>query len=304
MTLLVTGASGFLGSNVLEQLLACGSSDIHAVARRMGPVRSGIHWHEQDLLAPGAARAIVAAVQPRTIIHLAWCAEPGRFWTSPDNERWLEMTRELASAAIDHRVERLVAAGSCAEYDWTGDGILIENRTPLRPATLYGQAKHAAHMHLAERATASGLSVAWLRVFWTCGRHEPPGRLVPEIILGLRAGRAVPLTVGTQRIDLVAAADVARAFVAAASSTTSGSFDIASGTGVSVRQIAEALAVMVNGFGSLDLGARPTPALTQPALVIGRAEALRQTTGWSPGLPFDAMLREAVSWWSSQPSPC
>lgn len=295
--LLITGASGFLGRNLIEELSAGDVRGIHAVARMPPSDVPGAQWHSLDLLEHESARRVIAAIRPRTIIHLAWCATPGVFWSSPENTQWLERTRELGEAAADLGVRRLVVAGTCAEYDWSGDGTLQENVTPFRPATPYGQAKHAARLAIEEIARQSGMSLAWLRVFWTCGRHEHPARLVPGVIRGLRSGEVVPLTEGTQAIDMVAASDLARAFIAAARSGATGAFDLASGRPVTVRTIAERIAARIGGSDRLKFGMRPTPPGT-PDLIVGQAGRLCEAAGWRPVLDLDQMLEAAVDWWS------
>ena len=294
--LLITGGSGFLGRNLIDLLSAEGVGDAHASARKPLAGVNGVSWHAADLLVPGECRRLIEAIRPRTIIHLAWCATPGVFWSSPENARWLERTQELAQAAADLGVRRLVVAGTCAEYDWTADDELIENVTPFRPATLYGQAKNATRIALDGIASATGLSIAWLRVFWTCGAHEHPARLVPAVIRGLASGEDVPLTEGTQAIDMVSARDLARAFLAAARSDARGSFDLASGHAVSVRAICERIAMLMGGRERLTFGARPTPPGT-PDVVVGRAKRLQAATDWRAELDLDAMLQVAVDWW-------
>src|SRR5215207_5082472 len=77
---------------------------------------------------------------------------------------------------------RAVVAGTSAEYDWHAVGRRChERRTPLRPATLYGAAKHALHTAAAPYAEQVGFELAWGRVFFVYGPWEPEGRLVPSV---------------------------------------------------------------------------------------------------------------------------
>ena len=84
-----------------------------------------------------------------------------------------------------------------------------EQRTPLRPATLYGAAKHALHTVAARYAEQAGFELAWGRIFFVYGPGEPDGRLVPSVGRALLAGEPVPTTRGDQVRDFMHVEDVA-----------------------------------------------------------------------------------------------
>jgi len=294
--ILITGATGMLGMNVIEQFQAEGRDDLHGVARAPGPQMPGVTWHAANLLAPGVAARLVKKVRPRIVIHLAWCTTPKVYWTTPENDQWRAATQALAEASAEAGVERFVAAGTCAEYSWNAAPVpLVDGETPLEPATPYGVAKCAAHRAIADVGANSGLSYAWARVYFLCGRHEKSGRLVPDVIAGLSAGQPVPLSEGSQRIDLVAASDVARAFVGLAASRAPGAYDIASGTGTRVRDVALRLADKLGGHDLLRFAANPAQPGPPPALV-GTSDRLAAATGWRPLLDLDATLDAAIAW--------
>ena len=128
---LVTGASGFVGRTVLQPLRARGF-EVHGTARGGPPPEAvGCTWHLADLLDPRRRRALLDEVAPTHLLHLAWYAVPGRYWTAPENSLWLEASVDLIE--ISHGI-RVVMAGSCAEYDWSREGIVRET-DPCRPAT-------------------------------------------------------------------------------------------------------------------------------------------------------------------------
>src|SRR3954452_23524389 len=128
---LVTGATGFIGHH-LPELLSSRGFEVATVSRAGGV----------DLLEPGAPERVVAEVQPTHLLHLAWYAEPGKYWTSPENVRWVEASLALLRAFAAGGGRRAVLAGTCAEYDWA-HGFCSEGVTPLAPWTLYGPSKHA-----------------------------------------------------------------------------------------------------------------------------------------------------------------
>lgn len=284
--ILLTGATGFVGRNVLERL---GAHAVHALARAPGPDLPGVIWHAHDLLRDDP-RALITRLRPRACLHLAWFATPGKFWTAPENEDWVAATLRLGRALGDVGA-RLVAVGTCAEYGW-GDGTkrLVPGVTPLDPATPYGRAKHRAHQEL----KALGIDLAWARLFSLYGRHEQPDRLVASIIRSLLKRDAVELSDGLQRVDFMAAGDVADALVTLLDSPERGAFDVATGSAIAVRDLALAIADRLKGRDLLRFGARPRG--TAPDLLEGDPAALARI-GWRPRLDLDAGLATAIDWW-------
>jgi nucleoside-diphosphate-sugar epimerase len=91
---MLTGATGFVGRQALTALAEAGH-EVHAVARRGGTDAPGVSWHEADLLA---GVEVVNEVRPEVLVHLAWYAQHGRFWTSIENLRWVEASLGLLRA--------------------------------------------------------------------------------------------------------------------------------------------------------------------------------------------------------------
>src|SRR5262249_4985499 len=149
---------------------------------------------------PDTVAAIINRVRPSHLLHLAWTTEPGSYWTSPDNVRWLEASLSLLRAFAAHGGERVVMAGTCAEYDWA-EGICREYPTPLRPISVDGVCKNALREVSESLGTRLGLRTAWGRVFFLYGPHEHPRRLVASVIGSLLHGEPALCSEGTQRRD-------------------------------------------------------------------------------------------------------
>lgn len=294
---LVTGASGFIGRHTVAALGDRGF-DVHAVSSqpRSAP---GAHWHRADLLNAGDVARVVDAVRPTHLLHLAWFAVPGQFWTSPENLRWVQATLEIARAFADCGGQRFVAAGTCAEYA-VGDADCDERSTPLTPSTLYGACKHATRMVL--DAFAEGrFSTAWGRVFHLYGPGEHPDRLVPSVIRTLIARQPALCTAGTQLRDFLHVADVAGAFVALLDSGVGGAVNIASGSPVRVADIVSEIARALQAETLVRLGARPIPDHDPPRLTA-RVSRLRDEVGWSPAIDRARGLETTIEWWRSRRS--
>ena len=167
---LLTGAGGFIGRHASELLVARGY-EVHAISSRHGAeTLPGILWHRANLLDSAETFRLMAEVRPTHLLHLAWYAEPGKFWHSAENFRWLEASIALLRHFGEQGGERVVMAGSCAEYDWDY-GFCSEAITPCRPATSYGVCKNALFETLRAYSTVQGMSGAWGRVFFLYGKN-------------------------------------------------------------------------------------------------------------------------------------
>jgi nucleoside-diphosphate-sugar epimerase len=285
---LVSGAGGFIGRQTLRPLRARGF-EVHAVGRTQGV----------DLLAPGAAAAAVAAARPTHLLHLAWYAEHGRFWTAPENLAWVGASLELLRAFAEAGGERAVFAGTCAEYDWDPGGCCVEDSTPLAPATLYGAAKHGLHEILRAYAAQADLSLAWGRVFFSFGPHEPPGRLLPSVARALLTGREAPVTHGRQLRDFLAVEELGDAFAALLDSPVQGAVNLASGEPIALRELIGLIAQATGRpelvrFGAIDT--RPG----EPDELVADVSRLAGEVGWRPRESLDTGIERAVQWWRDQ----
>ena len=109
---LVTGASGFLGRHALTALRSDGH-EVHGLSRRP-PADDACIWHVGDMLDADAVARLIRSLRPSHLLHLAWVMEHGRYWTSPENVRWVEATMEhlrsverLDPGIHERRFERL-----------------------------------------------------------------------------------------------------------------------------------------------------------------------------------------------------
>jgi nucleoside-diphosphate-sugar epimerase len=283
---LVTGATGFVGRHALP-LLAERGYEVHAVGSR-----------DADLLDPSAVESLVAEVQPSHLLHFAWYAVPGKFWTAPENAAWVESSIHLLRTFADSGGEHATMSGSCAEYDWTGAGALSERDTPVRPATYYGHCKAALASVGEGLATERGFGFAWGRIFFVYGPHEQPGRLVSQVTEALVRGEEAPTSEGTQRRDFLHVRDVAAAFVALLDSGVSGAVNIGSGDAVPVRDV---VAEIANAAGRPELvrwgEVRTRPG--DPPVIEADVARLRDEVGWRPSLTLEEGIRETVEWWKA-----
>ena len=170
MKVLVTGARGFLGRYVVDQLVQSRINTV-VVGRYLPENISSTDFIQLDLIGQVNFQELVDRAEATHLLHLAWYAEHGKFWTSPLNLRWTEATVRLTEAFCLAGGKKVVTAGTCAEYDWSY-GYCREDNTPLNPCTLYGTAKDAARRLTIAVCAQHHVPCAWGRIFLPYGQGE------------------------------------------------------------------------------------------------------------------------------------
>lgn len=299
---LVTGATGFVGRHALAPLVARGY-EVHAVSSK-GPTDDSpgeVRWHVADLLDPVAGPAVVERVAPTDLLHLAWYAEPGAFWRSTENLRWVAASLALLRAFAAAGGTRAVLAGTCAEYAWEDETHCIERTTPLEPATLYGAAKHGLHVVAEAFAAEAGISFAWGRIFFLFGPHEDPRRLASSVARSLLNGERAETSHGEQLRDFLYAPDLADAFATLLASDVVGAVNVASGEPVAIRDVVQEIGDATGHPELLAIGAR-SANLSEPQVLTADVARLRGEVGWAPPAARGERIEKAVGWWRSQVS--
>jgi nucleoside-diphosphate-sugar epimerase len=299
---LVSGAGGFIGRWSVPPLRALGY-EVHAVAhahRSLPQQLSGAQVHVADLLDPAGIDALIQAVSPSHLLHFAWIATPGVYWTSEDNYRWLAASEPLVRAFCAHGGERAVMAGSCAEYDWSRAGVCLES-SPLADQgnaapTPYAACKIALQRVLAQVSRERGLSAAWGRIFFQFGPDEPITRLVPSVILDLLANRAAAVSHGRQIRSFLHVADVGAAFAAVLDSRLEGPVNVGSGERISIAELIQRVARQIGRPDLVRLGARESPP-GEPAVLLPDIDRLRNEVEFEPRYSLDEGLADTIAWW-------
>jgi nucleoside-diphosphate-sugar epimerase len=297
---LLTGAAGFVGQHCLHPLLAQGYQ-VHATTslKHAPPAAlAGVHWYSADLLDAGHISALLTEVRPTHLLHCAWYAVPGKYWTAAENFRWVEAGMHLLQAFAAHGGQRVVGVGSCAEYDW-GNGHCSELVTPLEPATTYGTCKHALQLSFTAFCKQARISAAWGRLFFLYGPYEPSGRLVAAAIRSILREEPFLCSHGQQIRDFSYVQDAAHALVSLLDSEVLGPVNIASGAPVALHEVIQEIADQLQRPDLVRLGALP-PSENEPPVLVADVARLRNEVGWSPRYDLSSGLAETIAWWKLQ----
>jgi GDP-4-dehydro-6-deoxy-D-mannose reductase len=290
----VTGAGGFVGPHLTAHLRTSG--DDVTEMDLLGPV-------ELDVTDADSALAAIDAARPDVVYHLAALSHVGQSWSSPGRSFRVnaEGTLHVLRACLEVKVPRVVVILSSEVYGNADPGDLpLREDAPLRPVTPYGASKAAAdivalQMHLADR-----LDVVRVRPFGHTGPGQSDQFVVPA--LAMRIARAerdgvdeIPVGSLDAVRDLSDVRDVVRAYRLLAVEGVAGDvYNVCSGVGVSIREIADQL---------IAHSTRDIRLVTDPSLVravdaprmVGDNTHLRERTGWEPAYSLAETLADVLA---------
>jgi len=303
MKALVTGGAGFIGSNLVDALLARGDAvtvvDDLSTGRRSnleGALAAGAELAELDIRDAAALAERVADAQPEVVFHLAAQIDVRRSIEDPAFDAAVNVggTANLLEAMRAAGSSRIVfvSTGGAIYGEGEGKALPLAEDAPIEPFSAYGQSKFAAEGYLALYERLHGLSGISLRLGNVYGpRQDPLGEAgVVAIFCGRLRGGGRPTVFGDgrQTRDYIYVGDVVAAALAAAESGARGPVNIGSGIETDVLELAARLAEIGGGADFEPEFAPPRPGEVQRiALDAGRAErelGWRATTSVAEGL--------------------
>jgi len=309
---LVTGANGFVGCYLVAALLARGCSVV-GISRAAGwpaawrHLESQVPLHVVDLCDLSRLKAVLHAVEPTQVYHLAGFARVGQSFREPD-AAWnsnLLATRRLCEALLDQpRRPRVLAVSSGLIYGSPEpDQPPFDENSPLRPDSPYAASKAAADLVCYQYHCSDRLDILRARPFNHTGPFQPPEFVVPDFARQLAAierGQQPPvLEVGdlTPQRDLSDVRDVVAAYLLLMERGRSGeAYNVASGQSWPIRHVLDRLIALsglqVEVRHRADL-LRPTDALN-PRVNINK---LCRETGWTPRYTLDQTLADTLASW-------
>ena len=303
MRALVTGGAGFIGSNLVDALLARGDEvtvvDDLSTGRRPnldGALAAGAELVELDIREAAALAELLARAKPEIVFHLAAQIDVRKSLADPAFDAAVNVggTANLLEAMRGAGSRRIVfvSTGGAIYGEGAGKRLPLDESAPIEPFSAYGQSKFAAEGYLALYERLYDLSGISLRLGNVYGpRQDPLGEAgVIAIFCGrLRAGeRPTVFGDGRQTRDYIYVGNVVAAALAAAGSEASGPVNVGSGIETDVLELAARLAE-IDGSEDFEPEFAPPRAgeVQRIALDASRAErelGWRATTSVAEGL--------------------
>jgi len=306
---LVTGAAGFIGANLVRRLVGDGH-EVHAVVRPGAPA-----WRldgvpdarrlDLDVGDPDAVAPAVERVRPEWVFHLA--AHGAYSWQTDAREMVrvnVGGTVALVDACADAGSVALVHAGTSSEYGYC-DHAPTEDEAP-QPNSAYAVTKAAATLYCAYAARENRLPASSLRVYSAYGPWEEPGRLMPTLVALALQGRLPPLVDPATARDFVHVDDVVEALLLAAAhagraAKSDAIWNVGSGTQATLRDLVALVRSAFDVDAEPEWGSAPARPWDTDTWVAD-ASRIRRELGWAPAQSLERGLRGLGEWLAGEPA--
>jgi UDP-glucose 4-epimerase len=291
--ILVTGASGFIGSRLCQRLLAAGH-EVHGtsrIPRSSYESKSAFQWHWLDPGNYDSVRKILGTIRPQIVFHLASRVTGSRDLSEviPVFQANLATAVNVLVSATEECCGRVILAGSMEEPAQL-DGAC--SCSPYAAAKWSGTA-YAAMFHSLFHA-----SVVVPRIFMTYGPGQRDlQKLIPYTIMSMLDGKVPLLSSGTRLIDWIFIDDVVEGLtkVAFADEIEDLTFDLGSGSLTSIRAVVEQIAEIIGNGVKPQFAALPDRPLERER--VADVALMERTFQWKPSKALRDGLRETVDWY-------
>lgn len=298
MRCLVTGASGFLGSHLVRELLA----RHHSVLIILRPGSQTDRIRDCLPLASIARGSLddnsglLRALQAEPVdaaFHLAWSGVTAEFRDSTDQVTNVTRSLDLWQTLQKTGCKTFIGLGSQAEYG-PYQGMLTED-LPTFPVSSYGSAKLALGILLKQLCANAGMRFVWMRLFSAYGPADDERHMVPGVIRKLMLGQRPSLTAGEQIWDYLYVTDAVNALCASLESGAEGIFNLGSGEPCVLRDFITQVRDCIDP--SLPLGFGEVPyTLGQIMHLVADIRRLKAATGWTPLIGSLEGIGKTVAW--------
>lgn len=282
---ILTGGTGLIGKESFEYLINNGF-EIYAITTK-DIFDTKINWIKCDLFDYTSLKKVFEDIKPSYLLNFAWITGDD-YLTNQINTKFKETGLKLLEYFKLNGGIRAVYAGTCFEYDMTGE--ILSETSPVNPKTLYAQTKQELHMECEKYATENDLSFGWGRIFYVFGHGEKSSRLTANVIECLTQNKVFELGAPNNLLDYMYTKDIAHAFVEFLKSDYNGTVNICTGKGILLKDY---VLKFQDALGKKDL-IKYDPNKPASVTCIGNNRILSNVIGFTPEYSIDKAIKEIV----------
>lgn len=287
---LVTGATGFIGSALAGRLEALGADVSRAP-------------HGMDLADQAQARAFITEARPEIVFNAASKVDTRRdpALTEDLSRNTFGIAKAVFAAAIEAGTKRFVQFGTIEEYG-TNAAPFTEDMEAA-PVSPYSEGKAEATRYALAAGKEKGIAVTVVRPAATYGPGQRAGlMLTPNLMRAGILGESFPMNDGTQERDLIYVDDLVEGVLLAgiAENTNGEIVNLGAGAPYRVRAIAEAAQAAQGGVPPIEFGAVPPRASETPVFYMDSSKAKR-LLGWEAATSLEDGMRATAAWYRAHP---
>lgn len=291
--ILLTGASGFIGTHVRKALHEAGYEVVSLMRAPGGAMTPypGERFLKGTLAEADALEKNLSGIAIEACVHLAWEGIPD--YSSEPSMKNMEYGFRVLRLCKHLGIKKLVVSGSCWEYA-EPSGRISED-APLSYENPFKTAKNTLHTIAEMFCRENGIACRWLRFFYVYGEGQRPGSLIPYVVRELERGTQPALSGAFNQNDFVYVSDAAEAVCKSLDSMegepSCGTFNIGSGQAVRVLDAAEAAARILRvNFDSMLYG----PPAVPPTAFWANISAAEKHLLWRPRVSLEEGLERYI----------
>lgn len=299
-TVIVTGATGFVGSHLLRRLLN-EEAQIHTFVRRssnlwrIDNIKDRLALHEVSLNDTNLLYKTIESIKPDYVFHLATYGGVGG---QADNQQIIDTnylgTVNLLNACNKTGYGGFINTGSSSEYG-IKDEPMREEMLP-EPYNTYGATKAAATIYCQSQAREKGLPITTLRLFSPFGPYDEPNRLISYVIKSLLKNEEIKLSSKSYVRDYIYIDDVIESYMAVIRQKSYGKvYNIGSNRQHSVEQVFNTAAKIL-GSSAKPVWGEFRPRINEPKIWIADISKAQNELNWAIKTNFEKGMKETISW--------
>jgi nucleoside-diphosphate-sugar epimerase len=293
MKILITGAGGFLGSNLCNLLSK--EHKILAVSRKFDNIieNENVHFVKYDMTQYIDLNDKFNSFLPDIVIHCAW--EGGNSFKDV-NEIWqsnnITSSNNLLKLCSKYNVKHFIGFGSCAEYGNSQEK--IDENTICEPINMYGINKFSFRLISERYCQDNEINFSWVRPVFTYGPFDVETRLIPKVIKSFLHDEDIVLNGCSAVVDYLYVEDFCNAVKNIIDFQLTGDYIISSDQQYQVKSIVLQIYNIINPKSKLlfDLSLEDNG----PQLICGSSEKLRKITNWEPEFSLDQGLKNTINY--------
>jgi UDP-glucose 4-epimerase len=304
---LITGATGFVGSNLTRRLLLEGH-DVHVLLRpqhndwRIRSIKNEINVHIVDLDDIDAVNITISEIRPEWIFHLAaYGAYPSQTNFQRMVETNLTSSANLVDACVKNGFEAYINTGSSSEYGYK-DHAPAENEW-IEPNSSYAVTKAAATQYCRFIAQSRNVNLCTVRLYSVFGPYEEPTRLIPTLIVDGLQGKLPPLVNPTISRDYIFVDDISEAYLTLAlhpEKISAQVYNLGSGVQLTLQDVVEVACKQLPITSRPDWGSMPNRQWDTSFWLADHSK-ITNNFGWNPVWPFTEGFQKTITWFQSNP---
>ena len=298
---LVTGATGFIGSHLTRRLVLEGAK-VSIISRpgantfRIDDILDKIRIYHLDLIDYDLVEQAVKDIRPQKVFHLAGHTNVERgFYTVNDSIQDIQYTVNLLRSLQDIGYDCFIYTGTCEEYG--NNPVPFKEDQRLNPVSPYSASKAATTLYCQMFYKTLGCSIVILRPFLAYGPYQNPSRFISNIILSALEKKELKMTGGEQTREFNYVSDIVDGFIKASITKKAIGEIINIGNGIeyTLKEVVEKITSIIGNPVKVSYGALPYRPGETWHFYCDNTKAKR-LLNWEPKIDLDTGLKRTIDW--------